>query len=298
MCTVTLSYDQNNALARRKLAALLATGLFSQHVIDSVEPTQEEIQTHRLEVEAFLNHSKKSMSNVIARYLWNITRETLLKWTSCSLTGHISLILPSSSPMTHFRKMKTVCIIYIPISVRGDSVGRWYMLWYMSAKHIPCRKPFLHQCFSPVMVYGYMYSSFPPIPIEYEIIGWKFGSFENNSYLCQRVATRSCISKSKRMPKIFEYFGFIFYFYSNEHEPIHVHVIHGGKESIFDLIMMDGALADISVREKKGVEPLTEKDKRTAEAFIRKYHKNIIEKWVKFFVLKQSVRSTSIKKKL
>jgi hypothetical protein len=100
------------------------------------------------------------------------------------------------------------------------------------------------------------------------------------------------------MPKIFEYFGFIFYFYSNEHEPIHVHVIHGGRESIFDLIMMDGMLANISVREKKGVEPLTEKDKRTAEAFIRKYHKNIIEKWVKFFVLKQSVRSTSIKKKL
>lgn len=100
------------------------------------------------------------------------------------------------------------------------------------------------------------------------------------------------------MPKIFEYFGFIFYFYSNEHEPIHVHVIHSGKESIFDILMMNGALADISVREKKGAEPLTEKDKRTAEDFIRKYHKNIIEKWVKFFVLKQSVRSTSIKKKL
>ena len=29
------------------------------------------------------------------------------------------------------------------------------------------------------------------------------------------------------MPKIFEYFGFIFFFYSNEHEPIHVHVTHG-----------------------------------------------------------------------
>jgi hypothetical protein len=100
------------------------------------------------------------------------------------------------------------------------------------------------------------------------------------------------------MPKIFEYFGFIFYFYSNEHEPIHVHVIHGGKESIFDIIMMNGALAGIFAREKKGAEPLNEKDKKTAEEFIRKYHKNIIEKWVKFFVLKQSVRSTSIKKKL
>ncbi len=100
------------------------------------------------------------------------------------------------------------------------------------------------------------------------------------------------------MPKIFEYFGFIFYFYSNEHEPIHVHVIHGGKESIFDLIMMNGALIDIRIREKKGAVPLPEKDKRIAKDFIGKYHKNIIAKWVKFFVLKQSVRSTNIKKKL
>lgn len=100
------------------------------------------------------------------------------------------------------------------------------------------------------------------------------------------------------MPKIFEYFGFIFYFYSNEHEPIHVHVIHGDRESIFDLIMMDGVLVDIHIREKKGADPLQEKDKHTAMAFIRKYYKNIIEKWVKFFVLKQSVRSTNIKKKI
>lgn len=100
------------------------------------------------------------------------------------------------------------------------------------------------------------------------------------------------------MPKIFEYFGLIFYFYSNEHEPIHVHVIHGDRESIFDLIMMDGTLVKIHIREKGSAKSLSEKDKRTAEEFIRKYHKNIIEKWVKFFVLKQSVRSTNIKTKL
>lgn len=100
------------------------------------------------------------------------------------------------------------------------------------------------------------------------------------------------------MPKIFEYFGFVFYFYSNEHEPIHVHVMHGGKESIFDLIMMNGELSELRVREKKSEEPLSEKDKRTAEDFIRKYYKNIIDKWVKFFVLKQAIRSTHIKKKI
>ncbi len=102
----------------------------------------------------------------------------------------------------------------------------------------------------------------------------------------------------KDMPKIFEYFGFVFFFYSNEHEPIHVHVQHGECESIFELIMMDGKLIEIRGREKKGGPPLTEKDKRTAEAFIRKYSKNIIDKWVKFFVMKQAVRSTTIHKKI
>ena len=69
MCTITLSYDQNNALARRKLAALLATGLFTQQTTDHNEPTQQEIDTYRQEREVFMDHSKKSMANVIARYL-------------------------------------------------------------------------------------------------------------------------------------------------------------------------------------------------------------------------------------
>lgn len=69
MCTITLTYDQNNALARRKLAALLATGLFSKQTADDIEPTSEAMQLHRQEMEVFLSHSKKSMSHIIARYL-------------------------------------------------------------------------------------------------------------------------------------------------------------------------------------------------------------------------------------
>lgn len=100
------------------------------------------------------------------------------------------------------------------------------------------------------------------------------------------------------MPKIYEYFGFVFYFYSNEHEPIHVHVLHGDRESVFELILMGGELAEVRVREKKNAVPLTDKEKRTARAFIGKYYRNIVGKWFKFFVLKQIVRSTNIKKKL
>ncbi len=62
--------------------------------------------------------------------------------------------------------------------------------------------------------------------------------------------------------------------------------------------MMNGELVDIRVREKAGEEPLSGKDKKTAEAFIRKYSKNIIAKWIRFFVMKQAVKSTNIKVKL
>jgi hypothetical protein len=69
MCTITLEYDQNSALARRKLAMLLATGLFMTKEImqDTTEP--EEKEDAKKEVEAFFETSKKSMSNVIARYV-------------------------------------------------------------------------------------------------------------------------------------------------------------------------------------------------------------------------------------
>lgn len=69
MCRVTLSYDQNNALARRKLAALLDTGLFTKEDIQEQPHTQAEEKAHNEEVEAFLYTSKRNMSSIIARYL-------------------------------------------------------------------------------------------------------------------------------------------------------------------------------------------------------------------------------------
>lgn len=37
------------------------------------------------------------------------------------------------------------------------------------------------------------------------------------------------------MPKVFEKDGYKFFFYSNEHRPIHVHVRHGDGEAVFDV---------------------------------------------------------------
>ncbi|MEI6211878.1 MAG: DUF4160 domain-containing protein [bacterium] len=37
------------------------------------------------------------------------------------------------------------------------------------------------------------------------------------------------------MPKVFEQDGYRFFFYSNEHRPIHVHVRHGDGEAVFEV---------------------------------------------------------------
>lgn len=48
------------------------------------------------------------------------------------------------------------------------------------------------------------------------------------------------IQKQKIMPELFRYAGFIFFFFSREHEPIHIHVEGNGGKVIFDIV--DGEL--------------------------------------------------------
>lgn len=100
------------------------------------------------------------------------------------------------------------------------------------------------------------------------------------------------------MPKIYEYFGFIFFFFSNEHEPIHVHVIKGEYQTVFDLYLMEGELKELKRRNETGFQLLPEKDAVVAESFIRTYYKNIVEKWMNFFVFKKRVRCTQITKRI
>ena len=72
MCTITLEYNQNNALARRKLAALLATGLFLKKDFqpdDEYKPTPEEIEAHRKFNEEFLYASKINAAKAFAKHL-------------------------------------------------------------------------------------------------------------------------------------------------------------------------------------------------------------------------------------
>ncbi len=72
------------------------------------------------------------------------------------------------------------------------------------------------------------------------------------------------------MPKIFEKDGFRFFFYSNEHQPIHVHVRYGGGEAVF-------VVADlIELRDSHG---MGVKELGKAQALAEEHKNLILEKW-------------------
>jgi murein L,D-transpeptidase YafK len=100
------------------------------------------------------------------------------------------------------------------------------------------------------------------------------------------------------MPKIYEYLGLIFFFYANEHLPIHVHVSIAEFESKFQLEFENGKLKKITVLKVKGRLPLLAKDTEESIKFIRKYHEGIVEKWTKFFVQNKKVSCEVINKKV
>jgi hypothetical protein len=72
------------------------------------------------------------------------------------------------------------------------------------------------------------------------------------------------------VPNVFTKNGFRFFFYSNEHRPIHVHVRKGGGEAAFEVEI------EIVLREAVGFKT---KEIRDAEALATEHRQLIIDKW-------------------
>lgn len=72
------------------------------------------------------------------------------------------------------------------------------------------------------------------------------------------------------MPTIFEILGLRFFFFSNEHEPIHVHVVKGEDNAKIAIV------PTIQVVYNHG---LKARDLRRAVMLAEEYKDDIIEKW-------------------
>ncbi len=96
------------------------------------------------------------------------------------------------------------------------------------------------------------------------------------------------------MPKIFEYLGILIFFYSNEHEPIHVHGKYGGDESKAEFYIVNGKIVEIKIKAIKGLHPLTDGKLKDFEEFLEKYADKIVQKWIDYFVYHKDIEFEKI----
>ena len=75
---------------------------------------------------------------------------------------------------------------------------------------------------------------------------------------------------NQSVPTIFEQDGYRFFFYSNDHRPIHVHVRYGGGEAVFDI------QEAVELRESFR---LKTRELARAQELAEKHRRLIIDKW-------------------
>ncbi len=100
------------------------------------------------------------------------------------------------------------------------------------------------------------------------------------------------------MPKLYEYLGLIVLFYSNEHEPIHVHGKYQGLESKAEIIFENGKFKEIRISSVKGKNPLDAKNEKKLRVLVEKYRDDIIRKWVDYFIYSKKIKVEKIESKI
>ena len=100
------------------------------------------------------------------------------------------------------------------------------------------------------------------------------------------------------MPKLYEYFGIIVLFYSNEHEPIHVDGKCQGRESKAELIIANARVVEIIYSSVKGRKPLSKSEMNNFRTLTEHYADEIVQKWIDYFVLHRPIEPQKITQRI
>jgi hypothetical protein len=86
------------------------------------------------------------------------------------------------------------------------------------------------------------------------------------------------------MPKLYIYFGLVVYFYTNEHEPVHVHGEYQGREAKAEIILRNGRITNIVFSNVAGKPPLEGPKLRAFKRLVRLKADEIVGRWIDYFV--------------
>lgn len=91
------------------------------------------------------------------------------------------------------------------------------------------------------------------------------------------------------MPKLYEYLGLILFFYSNEHEPIHVHARYGEYEGKIEFMIENGMVIGLKYSHIDGKKPLALKQRRLFLKLAKVLSDEIVQQWINYFVLHKKI---------
>jgi hypothetical protein len=100
------------------------------------------------------------------------------------------------------------------------------------------------------------------------------------------------------MPKLYEYFGLVAFFFANEHEPIHVHGRYQDSEAKAEIVVENGKVVEIRIKKVRGAKPLSQQHLSDFRTLIERYADEIVQKWIDFFVLGKHIKPKTIKRKI
>jgi hypothetical protein len=100
------------------------------------------------------------------------------------------------------------------------------------------------------------------------------------------------------MPKLYEYFGLIVFFYANEHEPIHVHGEFEGNQAKAEIHLKNGKVIRIRFLNVIGRKPLSGARMKDFKVLVNAKADDIVRRWVDFFVLKKHIKPELINRRL
>ena len=98
------------------------------------------------------------------------------------------------------------------------------------------------------------------------------------------------------MPVIYEYLGIVISFWSNEHQPVHVHATYGDAIVKVSFYVDEGRITTIRYKEEKGT--FNKAKLRQLKDFISVYKYAILYAWEQKFIENVQVKKIVITKKI
>lgn len=101
------------------------------------------------------------------------------------------------------------------------------------------------------------------------------------------------------MPKIYEYFGLIFFINTDDHKPVHVHIKYAGYESKVEIeYEKGGKLKNIVLKKVTHKQHIPVNKQSDAINFVKKFHSKITDKWTMVIIKKETPAFEKILKKV